>query len=383
MKNLLLSIVVFSCISCEINDNGVRICCVSPPHSSLIHIGGINASDELEENLSSKVALYYLSEDGKKYSISRESPKGLDVSFSNVSNLRVSESEIDPCYIRVENHLSLLVHDLPKISHQKNINRLYLQVEENVDTIDLLSNYYPNSWIKYGISSIKLNGDSLINISTSSKVGEYYFSHNWKKGEEKITCLPNNTHLSIRVSDAHLVSGLVDDVQTLVANISQKNRVKVFYKQDSIEKVLNLNASSVYFLSEDSRTINDYDKCLSCTSFLENIVTIILPMELLELATAEEKVEAFSITLNGVKTHSLTIDSVIRIPMEQSTLKNLSHDEFIVKRVSIDGITLDGSSDRNVFYFSETWDEGAKKPWPKATLNDDSGCEALAEEECN
>ncbi len=168
-------------------------------------------------------------------------------------------------------------------------------------------------------------------------------------------------------------------------NISHREKVTISYEKDNNKIFLPLDEFSVY-ANRYGYTLYlfDYENCMQCHANVVEPITIILPMELLELATAEEKVEAFSITLNGVKTHSLTIDSVIRIPMEQSTLKNLSHDEFIVKRVSIDGITLDGSSyKKNVFYFSETWDEGAKKPWLKATLNGDSGCEALAEEECN
>ncbi len=122
MKNLLLSIFVFSCISCELSDGG-KICCVPPPPSSkFIHIGSINASDEFKKGLSSKIVLYYLSEDGKKQRIYHRVG---DVSFSNVSNLQAYGLDFNPCDIRVENHLSLKVDDLLEVSHQDSINRFF------------------------------------------------------------------------------------------------------------------------------------------------------------------------------------------------------------------------------------------------------------------
>lgn len=379
MKNtiLLLAFILF-CTSCNEGDD--PICCISPPVSLSLHIAdieGAGTSEKARKDFLSKVSMYYFSKTGVKTLI----PRGrIDAEFSKVKTLPLQLKSQERCHFRVENCLSLgLPHNILKNISQEEVKKLFVKVREDIDTIDLTVKYNQESYIKYEVKNFRINRKTLNPLTSDKKYNPYYFS---KSGEtSKISCLPENTHLKIVISDAHLVKGLVDDVEKFVEDISKKNRVKVSYKQEGIEKPLALGEFSVFFRSQDDLSLIDYETCISCRSVLKDNVTIVMPMKLLELATSEGGTKEFSITLNDQKTHKLTVDRVVRIPMKESKLKNLSHDEFIVKRVSIDGIMLDGSSYRNRFHFSETWKEGKKKPWKKWNAGSGTQCEKA--EDCS
>lgn len=379
MKNVILLLAFISlCTSCN-EDDDQPICCSPPPVSLSLHVSDIEdaGTSEIEQKyFPFKVSMYYFSKTGVKTLI----PRGwTHTKFKEVKTLPFQLKNQDRCYFRVENCLSLhLGEGVLKNISQEEVKRLFLKVREDIDTIDLTVKYNQESYVKHEVKNLRVNGKPLSPLIPDTQFNPYYFSKSGKKS--KINCLPENTHLEIVISDAHLVKGLVDDVEKFVEDISKKNRVKVSYKQDGIEKFLALGEFSVFFRSQDDLSLIDYETCISCRSVLKDNVTIVMPMKLLELATSEGGTKEFLITLNDQKTHKLTVDRVVRIPMKESKLKNLSHDEFIVKRVSIDGIMLDGSSYRNRFHFSETWKDGKKKPWKKWNIG--SGTQCKKAEDC-
>ena len=378
MKNIILLLAfILLCASCNEGDD--PICCVSPPVSLSLHVSDIEGAgtSEIEHKyFPFKVSMYYFSKTGVKTLI----PRGwTHTKFKEVKILPLQLKNQGRCHFRVENCLSLhLSESILKNIYQEEVKRLFVKVRQDIDTIDLTVKYNQESYIKYEIKNFRINGKTLSPLTPDTQYNPYYFS---KSGEtSKISCLPENTHLNIVISDAHLVKGLVDDVEKFVEDISKKNRIKVSYKQEGIEKFLALGEFSVFFRSQDDLSLIDYETCISCRSVLKDNVTIVMPMKLLELATSEGGTKEFLITLNDQKTHKLTVDRVVRIPMKESKLKNLSHDEFIVKRVSIDGIMLDGSYG-NTFHFSETWKDGKKKPWKKWDTG--SGTQCKKAEDCS
>ena len=206
---------VLCCLSCK--DDQI-ICCAGPPTTLSLHIAdikGVGTSEIEHKYFPFKVSMYYFSKTGVKTLI----PRGwTHTKFKEVKTLPLKLKNQEICHFRVENCLSLhLGESILKNISQEEVKMLFLKVREDIDTIDLTVKYNQESYIKYEVKNFRINGKNLSPLIPDTQFNPYYFSKS--RETSKISCLPENTHLKIVISDAHLVKGLVDDVEKLIIDL--------------------------------------------------------------------------------------------------------------------------------------------------------------------
>lgn len=348
MKKLILIIIPFFIFSCDKSDDCG--CGVAPPNDDLeIHISGI---DNYNEQLND-ISLYYLEGD-KKNEISLLNHLEESIyKYSELMRIYKYYEESSACVLEVENVLTFDMREVLIQSVEQGVNTFYLQIGKDIDTLYVVG----EEDYDYLIKEIKLNNEEGTLVD-NNPLG-YLFS---KQKDKQFEYLPNDTPLKISVADLNLIPDFWDG-DYLKDNTFLRKNINISYKQDLEVKFIELSYFDViipFYYREDNYSIYDYENCTACRSKLFNYINIYLPMEVLNLATRENnKISEFYINLNGIS-HTLTIDEIDRIPIEDSTIDNLSYDEFKITKVSIDGASLFKGYFANHFFYSETWKKNGK-----------------------
>ena len=203
MKNIsctpLITLVLFvlCCFSCKDEEIDGPLCCGGPTVYLYLHIAdieGIGTSEKARKDFLSKVSVYYFSKTGVKKTFPLTGDRGRTISteFLEVKEmLLIKEKEQDDCKFNLENCLSVGAFPLETV-WKKKIERLYLQIRQDIDTIDLAVKYNKGSYINYEVTNFQVNGKSLHSPDIISSVDEegynfeYYFSKAGKK--PKVVC---------------------------------------------------------------------------------------------------------------------------------------------------------------------------------------------------
>ena len=192
MKNLIIiSTFILIVSSCKDDDPD---CCASLPGMLSLHVSdieGVGTSEKERKDFLSKVSVYYLSKTGVKTPVPLSGTLNRGeafTEFSEVKKLVLIKNQND-CKFNVENCLSLRSFPLETV-REKKIERLYLQIRQDVDTIDLAIRYIPKGYIKHRITNIRVNGKNLSPVGLAEGGPDYdhdyYFSKAGKK--PKIVC---------------------------------------------------------------------------------------------------------------------------------------------------------------------------------------------------
>ena len=200
MKNIsytpIITLILFvlCCLSCkdELIIKESPLCCLSLPGVLSLHVSdieGVGTSKKARKEFLSKVSMYYFSKTGVKTPVPLRGTLNRDeayTEFSEVKKLELLKNQ-KICKFNVENCLSLISFPLETV-RKKKIERLYLQIRQDVDTIDLAVKYFPKGLIKHRITNIRVNGKNLspVKPETDDSYSDYYFSKAGKK--PKITC---------------------------------------------------------------------------------------------------------------------------------------------------------------------------------------------------
>lgn len=190
MKNLIItSILVLIVSSCKDDDPD---CCASLPGMLSLHVSnieGVGTSEKERKDFLSKVSIYYFSKTGVKIPVpltGTQDQAETYTEFSEVKKLFLKNG----CQFNVENCLSVGAFPLETV-RKKKIERLYLQIRQDVDTIDLDVRYIPEGFVKHVITDMRVNEKSRSPVRPAeggpSYHYHYYFSKTGKK--PKITCL--------------------------------------------------------------------------------------------------------------------------------------------------------------------------------------------------
>ena len=190
-----LFIFVLCYLSCKDEEIYGPRCCAGLPGMLFLHIADIEGvgTSEIEHKIFlSKVSMYYFSKTGVKTPIPLRGTLNQDeayTEFSEVKKLILIKNQND-CKFNAKNCLSVVAFPLES-ARKKKIERLYIQIRQDVDTIDLAVKYIPKGYIKHVVTNLKINGKSrspVISVESHSDPDyEYYFSKNGKTS--KITCL--------------------------------------------------------------------------------------------------------------------------------------------------------------------------------------------------
>lgn len=171
-------------------------CCLSPPGVLSLHISdikGVGTSEKERKDFLSKVSMYYFSKTGVKTPVPLRGTLNRGEAYTEFSEVKemllIKEQEQNNCKFNLKNCLSVRLFPLETF-WKKKIERLYLQIRQDVDTIDLAVKYFPKGHIEHRVTNIQVNGKSLhsSDIISSGDVYdyEYYFSKAGKK--PKVVC---------------------------------------------------------------------------------------------------------------------------------------------------------------------------------------------------
>lgn len=192
-NHLVISFIFVLCCLSSCNDDQ-PICCAGLPGMLSLHIAdieGVGTSEKERKDFLSKVSMYYFSKTGVKTPVPLTGAKyqgGTYTEFSEVKKLILIKNQKD-CKLNVENCLSVGAFPLETV-RKKKIERLYLQIRQDVDTIDLAVRYIPEGYITHRVTNIRINGKNLSPVEPaeggSDYDHDYYFSKTGKK--PKVVC---------------------------------------------------------------------------------------------------------------------------------------------------------------------------------------------------
>ena len=203
MKNIsythlvILFLFTLCCLSCKDEEIDGPLCCGGPPVYLYLHIAdieGVGTSEKERKDFLSKVSMYYFSKTGVKKTVPLTGGRGqtTSIEFLEVKEmLLIKEKEQNDCKFNLKNCLSVGAFPLETF-WKKKIERLYLQIRQDVDTIDLTVKYNQGSYMKHEVTNFQVNGKSLHSPDIISSVDEdgydfeYYFSKAGKK--PKVVC---------------------------------------------------------------------------------------------------------------------------------------------------------------------------------------------------
>ena len=185
---------VLCCLSCKDEEIDDPDCCAGLPGMLSLHVSdieGVGTSEKERKDFLSKVSMYYFSKTGVKTPVPLTGTRYRDGTFTEFSELKklILIKNQDYCKFNAENCLSLRSFPL-EIVQKKKIERFYLQIKQDVDTIDLAVRYIPEGYIEHRVTNIRVNGKNLNPVGLaeggSDYDHDYYFSKTGKK--PKITC---------------------------------------------------------------------------------------------------------------------------------------------------------------------------------------------------
>ena len=187
ITSFLFVLCFFSC-----DDKDEPLCCAGLPSTLSLHIAdieGVGTSEKARKDFLSKVSIYYPSKTGVKTHVPLTgSQDPTYTEFSEVKKLILMKDQ-KHCKFNAENCLSLRSFPL-EIVRKKKIERLYLQIRQDVDTIDLAVRYIPEGYIEDRVTKIWVNGKNLSPVGLAEGGPDYdhdyYFSKAGKK--PKIVC---------------------------------------------------------------------------------------------------------------------------------------------------------------------------------------------------
>ena len=185
---------ILCCLSCkdEFIIKESPLCCLSLPGMLSLHVSdieGVGTSEIEQKDFLSKVSMYYLSKTGVKTPVPLTGTRYRDGTYTEFSEVKklISIKNQNECEFNVENCLSLMSFPLETV-WKKKTERLYLQIRQDVDTIDLAVKYFPKGHIKHRVTNIRVNGKNLTPVKpeTDNSYSDYYFSKAGKK--PKVVC---------------------------------------------------------------------------------------------------------------------------------------------------------------------------------------------------
>ena len=192
--HLVISFLFVLCCFSSCNDDQ-PICCAGLPGMLSLYVSdieGVGTSEKERKDFLSKVSMYYFSKTGLKTPVPLRGTLNRDEAFTEFSEVKklILIKNQDYCKFNVKNCLSLRSFPLETV-RKKKIERLYLQIKQNVYTIDLAVKYISKGYVKHIVTNIRVNGKNpspVISVESNSDPDhEYYFSKAGKK--PKITCL--------------------------------------------------------------------------------------------------------------------------------------------------------------------------------------------------